>query len=63
MSAPAEFGMHDGRGGLAGLPELLALVPDNDWAWSTLDVDGIGNFPGPGVEEFRDEVLASPSVS
>ena len=44
-----------------GLADLLASVPDNDWVWSILDFDGIGNVPaGLDFAEFRAEVLASP---
>ncbi|MBN0046819.1 hypothetical protein JS756_22445 [Streptomyces actuosus] len=61
MSELVEFQMHDGRGGTVGLADLLTLVPGNDWVWSILDFDGIGNVPtGLGFEEFRAEVRASP---
>lgn len=61
MSELVKFRMHDGQGGVVGLVDVLALVPDDDWVWSILDFDGIGRVPG-GLEyhEFRDKVLALP---
>ncbi|MFE7412465.1 hypothetical protein [Streptomyces laurentii] len=61
MSAFVEFPMHPSPGRMVGLAELLALVPDNEWAWSVLDFDGIGAVPdGLGFEEFGLVVLTSP---
>jgi hypothetical protein len=61
MSELVEFRMHDGQGGIVGLDSLLTLIPDNDWAWSVLDFDGIGHGPaGLGYAEFRDKVNSSP---
>ncbi|MFE1377950.1 hypothetical protein ACFW6S_03180 [Streptomyces sp. NPDC058740] len=62
MAELVRFPMHDGKGGVVGLAELLALVPDNDWVWSILDFDGIGGVPdGFEFQEFRSAVHASPA--
>jgi hypothetical protein len=52
--------MHDGQGGIVGLADVLAVIPENDWVWSILDFDGVGRVPG-GLDyhEFRDRVLAT----
>ncbi|MFF7469508.1 hypothetical protein [Streptomyces sp. NPDC008092] len=60
MSEVVEFRMHDAEGGVIGLDSLLALVPDNEWVWSVLDFDGIGQGPaGLGYAEFRQRTAAS----
>ncbi|MGV9887274.1 hypothetical protein [Streptomyces sp. NPDC003395] len=61
MSEIVEFRMHDTRGGTVGLDDLLALVPENNWVWSVLDFDGMGQGPdGLGYEEFRQKTASSP---
>jgi hypothetical protein len=61
MSELVEFRMHDSEGGIVGLDGLLALVPDNNWVWSVLDFDGIGQgVAGLGYAEFREKVGSSP---
>ncbi|WP_405614195.1 hypothetical protein [Streptomyces sp. NBC_00076] len=56
-----EFRMHDAEGEIVGLDSLLALVPDNNWIWSVLDFDGIGQgAAGLGYAEFRQKVGSSP---
>ncbi|MEU8544833.1 hypothetical protein AB0C52_33355 [Streptomyces sp. NPDC048717] len=56
-----KFTMRRGPGRTVVLAELLALVPDNDWAWSLLEYDGVGSFPdGLTYQEFQDLLLAVP---
>ncbi|QES25568.1 hypothetical protein DEJ47_03035 [Streptomyces venezuelae] len=56
-----EFRMHDTEGGIVGLDNLLALVPDNNWVWSVLDFDGIcQGAAGLGYVEIREKVASSP---
>ncbi|GLX37699.1 hypothetical protein ACFXB4_18690 [Streptomyces lavendulae] len=44
------------------LADLLPLIPDNDWTWSILEVDGVGVMPnGMSVDAFEDLVRASPT--
>ncbi|MFB7739719.1 hypothetical protein ACFC08_36305 [Streptomyces sp. NPDC056112] len=53
--------MHDTEGGIVGLDSLLSLVPDNNWVWSVLDFDGIGQgAAGLGYAEFRQKVGSLP---
>ncbi|WP_345963442.1 hypothetical protein ABDE16_24415 [Streptomyces sp. BRB040] len=60
MSGIVKFRMHDGHGGIVGLADVLAVIPENDWVWSILDFDGVGRFPdGLDYHDFRDKVLAT----
>ncbi|MFF8510603.1 hypothetical protein ACF064_21195 [Streptomyces sp. NPDC015492] len=44
------------------LADLLPLIPENDWVWSILEVDGVGVMPnGMGVQAFEGQVRASPT--
>ncbi|GAA4019529.1 hypothetical protein [Streptomyces plumbiresistens] len=61
MREVVEFRMHDTKGEIVGLDSLLALVPDNNWTWSVLEFDGIGQGAGSlGYAEFREKVGSSP---
>ncbi|WMD08902.1 hypothetical protein [Streptomyces sp. FXY-T5] len=61
MSKRLEFRMQDAQGGVIGLDGLLSLVGDNNWVWSVLDFDGVGNGPsGLTCAEFRDTVGSLP---
>ncbi|AOS65475.1 hypothetical protein [Actinoalloteichus hymeniacidonis] len=61
MSAAVEFQMHRIGGEIVNLASLLDMVPDNDWVWSVLEFDGLGQVPADlGYEEFRETVLSSP---
>ncbi|MDH6539935.1 hypothetical protein ACFXJO_30345 [Streptomyces lavendulae] len=44
------------------LADVLPLIPDNDWVWSILEVDGVGVMPqGMSVDAFEDLVRSSPT--
>lgn len=61
MSELVEFRMHDAEGKIVGLENLLAQIPDNNWVWSVLEFDGIGQgVAGLGYAEFRQKVGSSP---
>ncbi|AWZ07890.1 hypothetical protein DRB96_28745 [Streptomyces sp. ICC1] len=60
-----------GPGRYIRLADLLPLIPDNDWTWSILEIDGIWSVPGAdgvvappdgmSASAFEDLVRASPT--
>lgn len=56
-----ELPMYRENGTRVQLVDLLAKVPANDWAWSILEFDGVGQMPAnDSVLEFQKRVRQQP---
>ena len=56
-----EVPMYRENGTRVQLTDLLAKVPVNDWAWSILEFDGVGQMPAnDSVPEFQKRVRQQP---
>lgn len=56
-----EVPMYRENGTRVQLVDLLAKVPTNDWAWSILEFDGVGQMPAnDSVLEFQKRVRQQP---
>jgi hypothetical protein len=53
-----EVPMYRANGTRVELVDLLAQVPANDWVWSVLEFDGVGQMPsGQSLSEFQERLL------
>jgi hypothetical protein len=56
-----EVPMYRANGTRVQLVDLLAMVPANDWTWSILEFDGVGQMPAnESVLEFQKKVREQP---
>lgn len=56
-----EVPMYRENGTRVQLVDLLAKVPANDWAWSILEFDGVGQMPAnDSLLEFQKRVRQQP---